>query len=142
MSSLDEYEGKFIKSNNLKANDLGEMLDVITKICEISENGYVHFINDSERKLSDKERVYTVLSARYLANNLQVSLGRDNPISSNIEAQELAEMLMMEKNTVQARVSEFRKKNKVSIVSKGVYVATAQGVKDFITDLSKEKKRR
>lgn len=142
MNALDDYESRFIKSNNLKADDLASMLDIITEICEISENGYVHFINDSEKILSDKERIYTVLSARYLAHNLQVSLNRDVPISASVEAQELAEMLMMEKNTVQARVSEYRKKNKVSDVSKGVYVATAQGVKDFLSELSKEKKRR
>ena len=141
MNALDDYENRFIKRNNLKADDLASMLDIITEICEISENGYVHFINDSEKRLSDKERIYTVLSARYLAHNLQVSLNRDVPISASVEAQELAEMLMMEKNTVLARVSEYRKKNKVSDVSKGVYEATAQGVKDFLSGLSKEKRR-
>lgn len=142
MSTLNDYEDKFIKSNNLKADDLAGMLDVITGICEISEDGYVHFINGADKNLSDKERIYTVLSARYLAHNLQASLNKEYTISASVEAQELSDMLMMEKNTVQARISEYRRMNKVSDASKGVYVATAQGVKDFLAGISKEKKKR
>jgi hypothetical protein len=142
MDKLEDYEGQFIKSKNLKAEEIAKMLDVILEYCEIQDNGFVRFKGDYSASLSKKDLIYFVACARFLANRLQVALERSNLIPSTVSSGEIAEMTMIDKNTVQARVSEFKKKNWLSDPSKGVYEATPNGIKDFLSEVQKKKKKK
>lgn len=142
MDKLEDYEGQFIKSKNLKAEEIKKMLDVILEYCEIQDNGFVRFKDDYSASLSKKDLIYFVVCARFLANSLQVTLERPNLIPSKVSSGEIAEMTMIDKNTIQARASEFKKKNWLSVPSKGVYEATPNGIKDFLSGFQKNKKKR
>lgn len=141
MDSLDDWSKRFIKKDNLEADELIGMLEKISKYCEISESGFVRLINGADKSLSKKERIYLVISARYVANRLQKTMETEPTISSSISSQEISDMLMIDKASVQARASEYRKENKLTDVAKGVYEARSHGVKDFLEEIDKPKKK-
>lgn len=135
MSSLEDWEKKLIKSENLEQKELETYLSGITRHCTLSTDGFVLINPDFDKSLTNKDKVHLILSARFIAHELQTALGRDSPISETVDSQELARMLLLDKGIVQARVSDLKKERKVTDVSKGVYKATLQGIKPLLENL-------
>ena len=135
MSTLEDWEKRLIKNENLEQKELETYLSGITRYCTLSKDGFVLINPPFDKSLTTKDKVHLILSARFIAHELQKALGRDLPISETIDSQELARMIMLDKGIVQARVSDLKKERKVTDVSKGVYKATLQGIKPLLENL-------
>lgn len=138
MDTLDDWEKKFIKGNDLEAEDLNEYLNGLSQFCELSKDGYVRLINGADKKLTKKDQIQLVVCARFVGNALQVKLGRANVISKTLEIDEIASILRIDKSIVSARISDLKKEKKVLDISKGVYEATIFSIKPFIAELNKK----
>lgn len=140
MTSLEDWEKQFVKSENLEQQELEGHLSKISKYCSLSQVGFVVIQPAFEKILNMKDKIHLVLCARYIAHELQVALGRENPISADVSADELARNLMIGKSVITARASDLRKEHKIMDSGKGVYKATLQGIKPFLEHLQGESK--
>ena len=76
---------------------------------------------EDHKKVTDKERIHLILSARYLLNHLQLKIGRTEPISAEVTLNEISKFLKKSQKSVSARVSELKDDNAIESPSKGVY---------------------
>ena len=106
VTSLEEWEKKLVKNEDIETEDLESLLSGISKACELSQDGYVRIKPDIVKKLSDREQIHLVLSARFIVNKLQTRLNREGVISASVSNEELARILRMKQSSVNSRVSE------------------------------------
>lgn len=135
MASLEDWEKKLIKSENLEQKELETYLSGISHYCTLSTDGFVQINPEYDTILTNKDKIHLVLCARFIAHKLQTALGRETLIPDTVNSSELARMLMLDKGIVQARVSDLKRERKVNDVSKGVYRATLQGIKPLLENL-------
>jgi len=80
----------------------------IMKFCKIDRSGSVSIFYNN---LSPRNKVLLVLCARYLANKLQIQLGKEPIVPDKISAKELADMLRVKSNVINARLKELKDDN-------------------------------
>jgi hypothetical protein len=121
MGSLEDMERKLFTTNDLEEDELKRLVDEISEFAKVSPDGFVSLFNLDSKKVTDKERIQLVLSARFLLNMLQVKLERQNPVNGEVTLEELAKYLRKPVKSISARVSELKEDNAIDSPNKGVY---------------------
>ncbi|MFH0832282.1 MAG: hypothetical protein V1900_00975, partial [Candidatus Aenigmatarchaeota archaeon] len=71
---LEELEKQFILNEDMAHEDIKDLIKRILKFCKIDNKGFVII---QKKKLRIIDKMILVLSARYLANKLQIKQARD-----------------------------------------------------------------
>jgi hypothetical protein len=140
MTGLDEYEKKIFTTRDLEEEELKRLIDEISNFATVSPDGFVRITNIDNSKITDKERILTVLSVRYLLNNLQVKIGRQTPVEADVTLYELSQILRKPQKSISARVSELKEDNTIEIIHKGVYRIKPYAIDGLIAILNQVKK--
>jgi hypothetical protein len=139
MDNLEDYEKKIFSMKDLEVEDLKKLITKISDFAKVSPDGFVSIINLDTKKVTDKERIHLVLCVRYLLNNLQVKIGRENPVNADVTVDELAKILKKPPRNISARVSELKDENAIDSLSKGVYRVRLHTIDGLIEKLNKIK---
>jgi hypothetical protein len=127
MSDLEELKGKFLVSDSLSETKMLALLQLAVDQCAVDKTGNVEIKNTS---LAAKEKVMLVLSARFLAHEL------DESISPDVTAEELARNTAIEKVQVRARASDLAKERQIEVMDRGVYRALLHKIEPFLRSLT------
>ena len=139
MTTLEEFEKKLAPSIDLEKTDLETMLSGIDGLVQVSpQDGYVKITGD--RKLSTRQKIHLAVSARYLVNQLQSKLGRDNPVKPTMTMEELAGILRIDSEDVRKRVSDLKLVHSLNVSNKGEISVTPHSIMELIKELKQKKK--
>ncbi len=133
--SLEDWEKEFVKTDDIQSEDLKNLLNKASRFCEIQADGYVRIKGMGKNDLSDKAQIHLILTARYLAHELQARLGRENPISAIVKVSELEQMLRTSSKTITSRISDLRKERAIEDGTRGEYRIKLPAIEDFLDDL-------
>ena len=139
MSNLEDFEKKLFTTSDLEEEQLKNLVAKISDFATVSADGFVTLKNIDGKKVTDKERIHLILSARYLLNMLQVKIGRENPIKADVTLAEISKFLRKPQKSISARVSELREDNVIDSPSKGVYRVKLHTIDGLIEKLNKIK---
>lgn len=139
MSDLEDFEKKLFTTSDLEEEELKTLITKISVFAKVSPDGFVSIMNLDSKKVTDKERIHLVLGARYLLNNLQVKIGRENPIQADVTVDDLSKILRKPQRNISARVSELKEENAIDSPSKGVYRVRLHTIDGLIERLNKIK---
>ena len=136
MTNLEELEKQFIINEDMEHEDIKISINRLLKFCKIDEKGFVIIQKSS---LNMIQKIMLVLSARYLASNLQKKLGREKIISDEISANELTDMLREKNTVVIARLKDLKDTKKIISSKRGIYKVASYAIDDFLTELESVK---
>lgn len=140
MSNLEDFEKKLFTTNDLEEEELKKLILKISEFATVSADSFVTLKSLDSKKVSDKERIHIVLSARLLLNMLQVKIGRENPVKADVTLDELSRFLRKPQKSISARVSELKEENAIDSPRKGVYRVRLHTIDGLIEKLNKIKK--
>lgn len=129
---LEDLEKEFILNEDMEHDNIRALVGRILKFCKIDSKGFV-ISHKTSLKIPDK--ILLVLSARYLANKLQQSIGRENSISEEISAKELSNMIREKDAVVIARLKDLKDANKVLSSERGIYKVAPYAIEPFLKEL-------
>jgi hypothetical protein len=135
---LEDLEKTFILDEDMEHADINKLIGRILKFCKIDNKGYVILQKGS---LIILDKIMLVLSARYLANKLQQKLGRENPISEQMNTKEIAEMIKEKDAVVAARLKELKDAKKALSPKTGVYKIAPYAIDEMLDKLEHPKEK-
>ena len=128
---LKELEKNFILDEDAQKESIKELIRETLTFCKIDKGGYVVLENPS-RKFTIVNKIMLVLSARYLANRLQASLGNEPSIKESVNVQELSDVLKVKQAVIRARLKDLKDKKNVVPTSSGTYRVAAYAIGPFL----------
>lgn len=131
---LEELEKEFILNEDIEQEDLRVLISRILKFCRIDNKGFV-IIYGKQLRIVDK--IFLVLSARHLANKIQIKNGKEPTISENVGADELEDILREKRAVIFARLKDLKYRGYIIPQGKGVYKAFPHTINKFLTELEK-----
>jgi len=131
-TDIERLGAQFIVNEDMEAESVQRLVERMLNFCKVDGKGFV-MIKSKKMKITDK--LMLVLSARYLANRIQVLTGKEASISENIEAKELGRMIGEDHATVLARLKDLKDKNKAIALGKGVYKVAPHEIDSFLGSL-------
>jgi len=129
---LEDLEKRFILNEDMEHEDIKTLITRILNFCKIDNKGFV-IIHDKQLRILD--RIFLVLSARYLANKLQTKLGKEVSIQETINAKELANMLKEKDAVIIARLKDLKDEKKIIPQDRGIYKVAPYAINDFLNQL-------
>ncbi len=128
--NLEELKEKFIVDDELPNERLARLAEKALGHCVVHKNGSVEL---SDSRLSGKDQVRLVLSARLIASKLDTSL------SDEVTVEQIAEYTGLPKNQAAARAKECLDERFAERASRGSYKARPPKVQEFLDGLSRAK---
>jgi hypothetical protein len=133
---LEDLEKQFILNEDMEHEDIKDLVKQILKFCKIDNKGFVII---QKFPLIIPQKLMLVLSARYLANKLQYSIGKESTISETSNAKELASMLKEKEAVISARLKDLKDAKKIISTDRGVFKIAPYAIKDFLAELEDTK---
>ena len=134
--SLEDLEKEFIHDEDAEPGDIRSLVTRIMMFCKIDKSGYVVV---SDKKLSIQDKILLILSARYLAHKLQVKLGKEGKINSEVTTTELTDMIRANPKTISGRLSELTKGSKVKSPKIATYKIAPHAIEQILVILEEGK---
>lgn len=122
----EELRKKFIVGADVLKDRLEPLVTKALQHCKVVENGIVHVTSNS---LGAKEKIKLVLTARSLAAQL------DDDMSAEMRVSELVASTGFPDNQIRARCNELVKERFARSVKRGVFVANAHKIEEFLNSL-------
>lgn len=126
---LNKLTEQFLVDDEATPEKLGEWIQKLLPYCVVRKNGTVDMVGG---KLSGKELVKLVLSARLVASKL-----KESSINSEVTAEEIAAYTGLPKNQAAARAKEAVDERFAERSARGSYKATQHKLNDFLGGLPK-----
>ena len=139
-NSLEDLEKSFILDEDMEHKDLNSLIDKIQLFCHVYKNGFVKIDDKIVKILNIPNRVLLVLSARHLANKLQLKLGKEGTIKEEMSSKELAEMLKEKQLVINARLKDLKDKKQIVPIERGTYKVASYTIITFLSELERLKK--
>lgn len=108
--NLEELENRFIRSRDIRVEELRSFLGDLSHFCELSTTGFVRILHPDGVTYSVEDKIQLVLSARLLGNRLQQELKRQSVVSPFVAKSELSEILNTNPKTLDNRLTDLKNK--------------------------------
>lgn len=138
--SYEEIGKKFILEEDMKHENLKELIGRIMEFAKVDSKGYVLIIDSKKLRIVDK--IMIVLITRYLANKLQKELQKKISIKEEVSIKEFEDMLKEKKAVIAARLKDLRKDKKIIDIKKGLYKVSPYSVEEYIEYLETKWKKK
>src|SRR5437588_284378 len=123
---MESIKSMFIVEDGVQQEKLEVLATKALEFCVVGKNGIVHIKDD---RLSAKNKIKLVLSARLLAAEL------DENINGEVSNDELAASTSLPANQVRARVTEVVNESFADATGRGTFKARAHKIEGFLDGL-------
>lgn len=133
--SLEDLEKSFILDADMEHEDIKNLINRIQSFCQVDKNGFVKIDDKIAKKLNILDRVLLVLTARHLANKLQLKLGKEATIKEEMISQEVAEILKEKQLVINARLKDLKDDKQIVSIERGTYKVAPYSILNFLNKL-------
>lgn len=138
MVNLDEVAKKYMKSDNLEAEDVANLLEKLAPFCDWNRFGYVRIKKVGTREIPNSDKIRIVLSIRKVGNRLQELQGKgDITMKPSANTEELSKMLNLKPTIINARVSDLRSAGDIKDLKRGEYEVSVFSIDELLEKLLK-----
>lgn len=138
MVNLDEVAKKYMKSDDLEAEDVANLLEKFASFCDWNRSGYVRIKKVGTKEIPNADKIHLVLSIRKVGNRLQELQGKgDITIKPSANTEELSKMLNLKPTIINARVSDLRSAGSIKDLERGEYEVSVFSIDGLLEKLVK-----